>query len=78
MDMIYDLKMLHPDKESRLKSLYEEYLGRLNPAQRAAWDKFYTPIIEDFYRKKPSGERTCKLEVSTLYARLYENREVSR
>ncbi|MBP6064949.1 sulfatase [Bacteroides sp.] len=52
MDMIYDLKMLHPDKESRLKSLYEEYLGRLNPAQRAAWDKFYTPIIEEFYHKK--------------------------
>ena len=50
--MIYDLKMLHPDKESRLKSLYEEYLGRLNPAQRAAWDKFYTPIIEEFYHKK--------------------------
>ena len=24
----------------------------MNPAQRAAWDKFYTPIIEEFYHKK--------------------------
>ena len=26
MDMIYDLKMLRPDKETRLKSLYEKYI----------------------------------------------------
>lgn len=56
MDMIYDLKMLRPDKDSRLKSLYEKYLGRLDNAQRAAWDKFYGPIIEDFYKKNPKGK----------------------
>ena len=36
MDMIYDLKMLRPDKKSRLKSLYEKYIGRMDEAQRAA------------------------------------------
>lgn len=56
MDMIYDLKMLHPDKETRLKSLYEKYAGRMDEGQRAAWDKFYEPIIKDFYQKNPQGE----------------------
>ena len=51
MDMIYDLKMLRPDKKTRLKSLYEKYIGRMDEAQRAAWDKFYTPIIDDFYKQ---------------------------
>lgn len=51
MDMIYDLKMLRPDKDSRLKTLYESFLGRMDKEQRAAWDKFYGPIIEDFYQK---------------------------
>lgn len=51
MDMIYDLKMLHPDKETRLKSLYEKYIGRMDEGQRAAWDKFYGPIIDDFYKR---------------------------
>lgn len=48
MDMIYDLKMLRPDKNSRLKSLYESFLGRMNTDQRAAWDRFYGPVIDDF------------------------------
>ena len=56
MDMIYDLKMLRPDKDSRLKSVYESFLGRLDSAQRAAWDKFYGPIIDDFYKKNPQGK----------------------
>ena len=54
--MIYDLKMLHPDKETRLKSLYEKYIGRMDEGQRAAWDKFYGPIIDDFYKKNPQGK----------------------
>lgn len=56
MDMIYDLKMLRPDKDSRLKTLYESFLGRMDKEQRAAWDKFYGPIIEDFYQKNPQGK----------------------
>lgn len=56
MDMIYDLKMLYPGKDSRLKTLYEKFLGRMNPDQRAAWDKFYGPIIEEFYQTNPTGK----------------------
>lgn len=56
MDMIYDLKMLSPDKSSGLKTLYERFLGRMNAEQRKAWDAFYTPIIEEFYRQNPQGE----------------------
>lgn len=51
MDMIYDLKMLYPNKESRLKVLYEEFLERMDKDQRTAWDKFYGPIIDEFYKK---------------------------
>ena len=56
MDMLYDLKMLLPDKESRLKSLYEEFLGRMDKEQRDAWDRFYVPVINDFYSKNLQGE----------------------
>ena len=56
MDMIYDLKMLRPDKNTRLKSLYEKYIGRMDEAQRAAWDKFYIPIIDDFYKQNLQGK----------------------
>lgn len=53
MDPIYDLKMWRPDKQSRLKGLYEDFVGRMDADQRAAWDRFYNPIIEEFYRKAP-------------------------
>ena len=56
MDMIYDLKMLRSDKNSRLKSLYESFLGRMNTDQRAAWDRFYGPVIDDFYKQNLKGK----------------------
>lgn len=48
MDMIYDLKMLAPGKDSYRKVHYERFLSRMDSAQRAAWDAFYDPIIKDF------------------------------
>lgn len=56
MDMIYDLKMLQPDKNTRLKALYEKQLARMDSAQRKAWDDFYTPVINDFYKRNLQGE----------------------
>ena len=47
----FDLEDAH-----RLKTLYESFLGRMDSAQRAAWEKFYGPIIEDFYKKNPQGK----------------------
>ena len=53
MDLIYDLKMLAPGKDSRLKDTYIPMLDRMDPEQREAWDKFYAPIIKEFYSKAP-------------------------
>ena len=51
MDMIYDLKMLRPGEKSRLSDLYLSFVGRMDSAQRKAWDTFYQPIIDDFYSR---------------------------
>jgi arylsulfatase A-like enzyme len=56
MDLIYDLKMLREDKKSRLKGSYEGILRRMDEEQRAAWDKFYDPLIEEFYKENPQGK----------------------
>lgn len=60
MDLIYDLKMNRPDKESRLKEHYEKFYGRMNPEQRTAWDNFYDPIIKDFYEKNLKGRELAE------------------
>ncbi|MEP1488804.1 MAG: sulfatase [Algibacter sp.] len=58
MDIVYDLKML--DKEGALKTKYRDaFQGRYNrmdEQQKAAWDKYYDPIIEDFKSKNLEGE----------------------
>jgi arylsulfatase A-like enzyme len=56
MDLIYDLKMLRADKDTPLKNGYINNLSRMDSAQRAAWDKFYKPIIADFYSRNLSGK----------------------
>ncbi len=56
MDPIYDLKMLAPGKESRLLNNYISMIGRMDSAQRARWDEFYRPIIDDFYSSGLTGD----------------------
>lgn len=70
MDLIYDLKMWRSDKQSRLKGTYEAFVGRMNPEQRAAWDRFYTPLIEEFYRRNPQGRELAQWKF-TRYMRDY-------
>lgn len=60
MDLIYDLKMLRTDKDSRLKSLYEKFYGRMDAEQKAAWDNFYDPIIKDFYARNLKGKELAE------------------
>lgn len=60
MDLIYDLKMLAPGKESGLRKVYENILGRLNPDERRAWDRFYGPIIEEFYKSGLKGKELAE------------------
>ena len=61
MDLVYDLKMA--DKENEIvggvyaqwgRQMYNE--GRMNPAQKAAWDAHYGPIIEKFKKDKLTGK----------------------
>lgn len=57
MDVVNDLKMIRPGVKTRLSRAYEqgEY-ARLNPAQKAAWDKHYQPIIDKFYQDNLQGK----------------------
>ena len=56
MDPLYDLKMYRPDKTSRLKDLYESFYSRMDSAQKARWDAFYDPILDEFYAKNLTGK----------------------
>lgn len=60
MDMIYDLKMWRSDKETHLKSLYEQFCGRMDSAQKKAWDDFYNPIIKEYYSKNLNGKELAE------------------
>ena len=56
LDIIYDLKMLNDTVDARLKSTYLSIIGRMDGAQRAAFDAHYQPIIDDFYKNKRTGK----------------------
>ena len=62
MTLIYDLKMLDPAIEDHYRTLYirengtQGTYGRMNEKQRAAWDKHYGPIIENFKKAKLTGK----------------------
>ncbi|MDE6164309.1 MAG: DUF4976 domain-containing protein, partial [Muribaculaceae bacterium] len=60
MDIQYDLKMLNPEQTTRLKETYEAFLGRMDAEQRAAWDAFYNPIIEEYYSSDLKGEELAE------------------
>lgn len=60
MDLTYDLKMLRPQVDTRLKSLYQTFLGRMDDEQRAKWDEFYEPIIADFYATPKEGKELAE------------------
>lgn len=60
MDPVYDLKMLKEGHPGRLKGAYEWILSRMDSAQRTAWDRFYDPIIEDFYARNPQGRERAE------------------
>ena len=60
MDPIYDLKMNRDDKDSHLKAFYESIYNRMDSAQKATWDAFYNPIIEDFYARNLEGKELAE------------------
>ncbi|MFA6702219.1 MAG: sulfatase [Dysgonamonadaceae bacterium] len=61
MDIVNDLKMYRPGVKTRLSGSFEngEY-ARMDSAQRAAWDKHYQPIIDDFYDSDLNGKELAE------------------
>lgn len=62
MTLTYDLKMLDDRIEDHYRDLYirnngtEGTYGRMNAAQRTAWDRHYQPIIEEFKKAGLKGK----------------------
>ncbi len=57
MDLIYDLKMIGAEGKERFTESYNGLLARMDAEQRAAWDEFYNPIIEDFKKQNLKGKQ---------------------
>lgn len=53
MDLIYDLKMLKEGKDL-------SYIERMDADDRKAFDTFYAPIIEDFYKRDLKGKELAE------------------
>ena len=68
MDMIYDLKMLRPDKQTRLKALYENYIGRMDEGSVRHGISFMVPLLMTFYKKNPQGKELADWKFQALYA----------
>lgn len=58
MDLVYDLKMLDKEEEikTRYRGMFQKKYDRMTDKQKAAWDAYYDPIIEDFKTKNPQGK----------------------
>lgn len=60
MDLVYDLKMADKENEIHTTTGLEQggraMYNRLNPEQKAAWDKHYDPIIKKFKEAKLTGK----------------------
>lgn len=66
MWLSYDLKLFLKDpadetgtggqKTGKWSETIEPHLKRMNEAQRKAWEAYYRPISDAFYREKPAGK----------------------
>ncbi len=70
MDLAYDLKMI--DKEGEIQTPYRKwadgFLTRMDPKQRAAWDKEYNPKIEAFKKAKLEGKALAEWKLCRYLA----------
>lgn len=51
MDIMYDTKMLDMNKDSRLKSAYLNFIGRLTPEERKQYDDFMLLLLRSSIRR---------------------------
>ncbi|MDN5211361.1 sulfatase [Fulvivirgaceae bacterium BMA12] len=58
MDVVYDLKMLDAEEEiiTKYRKSFQRQYDRMNPQQKAAWDKKYNALINDFKSKAYTGK----------------------
>lgn len=62
MGLVYDLKMLDPAFADLHQTLYNRgdslgTYGRMNAAQKEAWNRHYQPIIDQFKKDCPTGRQ---------------------
>ena len=60
MDIMYDTKMLSEKDDSRLKATYLKFISRMTDEERAQYDAFYSPLIQEFYKTKPQGKELAE------------------
>lgn len=61
MDLAYDLKAVTEETgKTGLGQAYSGMLERLDPEQRAAWDRFYATVIADFKARDPKGRELAE------------------
>ena len=61
MDLAYDLKAVTEETgKTGLGQAYFGMLERLDPEQRAAWDRFYATVIADFKARDPKGRELAE------------------
>ena len=61
MDLAYDLKTVTEETgKTGLGQAYAGMLERLDPEQRAAWEKFYASVIADFKARAPKGRELAE------------------
>lgn len=58
MDLVYDLKMLDEQGEfqTKYRKAAQNMYNRMDAEQKAAWDKHYKPVIDDFKARNLTGE----------------------
>ena len=62
LDLIYDVKMYHPDLTTRLGGGYLNMIGRLDTEDRARYDHFYDSLAVDFRSRHLQGRELAEFK----------------
>lgn len=62
MDMVYDVKMYHPDLHTRLSDSHLGMIGRLDSKDRARYDHFYDSLAIDFRARNLKGKELAEFK----------------
>ena len=62
MDMVYDVKMYHPDLHTRLSDSHLGMIGRLDTKDRARYDHFYDSLAIDFRARNLQGKELAEFK----------------